>query len=190
MLAVITAAAEAVVQVAGEVAHPPSSGGGGLPQLNPHDFPPQLIWLALSFGLFYLLMSKLALPRIAEVLEERSGRIARDLETASKLKGETDQALADYEKALSDARSNASGIAKDMRDRMSAEAEAEKSKVESELAGKIKAAEGKIAETKAKALASVDDIAADTASAIVGKLLGQDISVEDVRRALSSSGGK
>src|SRR3569623_2748389 len=79
---------------------------GGLPQLNPHHFTPQLFWLALTFIALLFVMSRIALPRVGEVIEERRDRIRRDLDAAARLKDETDKALAEYEKALADARSN------------------------------------------------------------------------------------
>jgi F-type H+-transporting ATPase subunit b len=184
MFALVTAAAAAATEVAGEVAHQ----SGGLPQLNANDFAPQPIWLAAMFGLLYFIMSKVALPRVGEVLAQRQDRIARDLETAAQFKAETDKALADYERALADARSNASAIAKDTRDRLSSETEAEKANVEAQLATKLQDAENRIAATKARALTSVGDIAAETTQAIVGKLIGQDIAVDDVRRAIPTMG--
>lgn len=187
MTMLAAAAAEVAAEVAhgaAEVAHEAAKSGGGLPQLNTHTFSPQLFWLAVTFGLLFFIMSRIALPRIGDVIEERAGRITRDIEAAQRLKGETDKALADYEKALADARGKASGIAKDMRDKISAETEAKKASVEQTLAGKLQDAERRIAATKSKALEAVDDIAIETASAVVNKLIGQTVSPEDVKKAL------
>ena len=102
MTVLAAAAAEAATEAATEAAA--HSGGGGLPQLDAHTFAPQLFWLVLTFGALYFILSRVALPRIGEVLEERADRIVRDLEAAQRLKDDTDKALADYEKALADAR--------------------------------------------------------------------------------------
>ncbi len=158
----------------------------GLPQLNVHDFAPQLIWLLLTFGLLYLILSRVALPRIGEVIEERRDRIQRDLDAAERLKSETDQALKAYEQALADARNRASGIAKDAREKLSSETGTERAAVEAKMSAKIAEAEARIAEMKTKALTSVNDIAVGTAGAIVGKLLGQDVSEADVKKALGA----
>lgn len=156
----------------------------GLPQLNPADFSPQLIWLALTFVVLYLILARVALPRIGEVLDERRDRVQRDLDAAERFKTETDAALAAYEKALSDAHGKASSMAKDMRDKLAAESNKERTQVEGELAAKLAEAEGRIANTKAKALQSVNDIAAETASAVVGKLLGEEVSPAEVKKVL------
>ena len=78
-----------------------------MPQLDLATFTPQLVWLGITFILLYLVMWRVALPRIGEVLEERQNRIQHDLDEAGRLKGEAEQALADFETSLSEARSKA-----------------------------------------------------------------------------------
>ena len=174
--------------VAAEAAH--GAAKPGLPQLDANFYAPQLFWLALTFAALYFLMSKVALPKIGDIISERAGRIQRDIEAAAKLKGETDKALADYEKALQDARGKASSIAKETRESLARETEAEKAKVEAQLAAKLQQAETRIAATKTKALSAVNDIAAETASAVVGRLIGQDVSLADVKKILTPVAGE
>ncbi len=178
----IAALSALLVAAAAAAAH--EEKAGGLPQLNPADFAPQLAWLALTFVLLYLILSRVTLPRIGEVLEERRDRVQRDLDAADRFKSETDAALAAYEKALSDARQKASSMAKEVRDRLSADTEAERNRIESELNAKLSEAEQRISATKTKALASVDEIAAETASAVVGKLLGEEVSPAEVKKVI------
>ncbi len=173
---------------AGEAAHQASKAG--LPQLNPDTFAPQLFWLVLTFLTLLFVMSKIALPRVGEVIEERSDRIQRDVDAAGRLKAETDKALADYEKALADARANASGIAKQTREKLSSETDAEKARAESSITAKLADAEKRITATKDKALLAVNDIAADTARAVVSKLVGHDVSLDDVKKVLQPVAGK
>jgi F-type H+-transporting ATPase subunit b len=184
MLAGMTMLAAAAAEAAHEAAK------SGLPQLNTHTFTPQLFWLALTFGALYFIMSKIALPRIGEVITDRRDRIARDLEAAARLKGDTDKALADYEKSLADARAKASGIAKDTRDALAKETGAEKARVETQIGAKIAQAEARIAETKKKALTAVNDIAGETAAAVVAKLIGQNVDAADVKKALQPQAGE
>jgi F-type H+-transporting ATPase subunit b len=142
------------------------------------------VWLAISFGLLYVLLKRVALPRVGEVIEERADRIRRDLEQAEKLKAETEGALAAYEQALTDARSKASGVIKTMRDSLTAEVDKERARVEAEIARKVADAEARIEQTKSRALASVNDIATETAGAIVKKLIGADVSPDELQKAL------
>jgi F-type H+-transporting ATPase subunit b len=171
-----------VVAAAAAATHGGKSGG--LPQLNPADFAPQLIWLAITFVVLYFILARVALPRIGEVIEERSDRVQRDLDAAERFKKDTDAALAAYERALSEARSKASTLAKDMRDKLAAETDKERTSVEGQLAAKLADAEARIAATKTKALSSVNEIAAETASAVVSKLLGEDVSPAEVKKVL------
>ena len=93
----------------------PASGAHAkvFPPLDPSTFAPQLVWLALTLGLLYLLLKRVALPRVGEVIEERADRIKRDLEQAEKLKADTEAALADYEQALGEAVRRVGSIASD-----------------------------------------------------------------------------
>ena len=169
---------------------PGGEAGGNFPPFNPATFAPQLIWLALTFTVLYLIMSRKALPRIADVLEERANRIKRDLDAAERLKGETDKALATYEQALADAKGNANAIAKETRAKLTADVDKDKAAIDAKMNAKIADAEARIAATKNKALASVNDIAASTASAIVGRLIGLDATTDEIKRALAPTAGK
>lgn len=177
-----------LAEAAGEAAHAASKAG--LPQLNPDTFVPQLFWLVLTFVTLLFVMSKIALPRVGEVIEERAERIQRDIDAAGRLKSDTDKALADYEKALADARANASGIAKQTREKLAAETDAEKGRAEASITAKLAEAESRIAATKTKALTAVNDIAAETAQALVSKLVGQDVSLDDVKKVLQPVAAK
>jgi F-type H+-transporting ATPase subunit b len=186
LTAIVVATAETAHEVAAEVAEKKA----GLPQLNADDFMPQLFWLAVTFSLLFLIMWRVALPRIGEVIEERGDRIKRDLDAAERLKGETEKALQAYEKALGDARANASGIARQTRERLASETDSERARVDSQIAAKIADAEKRIEATKTKALTSVAEIASDTAAALVAKLTGQSVPVEEIKRALSLEAGE
>ncbi len=160
------------------------------PPLDPQFFASQLIWLAITFIALYMLLSRLALPRIGEVIEERRSRIRRDLDEAERLKTETDKALKAYEQSLADAKANAGSIARETRDRLAAETEREKAAVETQVAAKLADAEARIAGTKAKAMASVSEIASETAVAVVSQLIGVAPSAAEVKKALSSTPGE
>jgi F-type H+-transporting ATPase subunit b len=162
---------------------------GGLPQLNPHDFAPQLIWLAITFGLLMFLLTKVALPRVGGVIEERAQRVARDFSEAERLKLEAEKALSDYETSLAAARSRAGGIAKEIRDKLAADVDAERAKVETQVNGRIEDAERRIAEMKARAMAEVGQIATETTEAIVTQLTGKSVSPVEISAAVKASTG-
>lgn len=162
----------------------------GLPQLNVPDFAPQLVWLALTFGVLYFILSRLTLPRIAAVIEERESRIQRDLDDAERLKGETEKALAAYEQSLAEARGNANAIARDTHDKLATEVEGERTKVETELAAKLAEAEARIKATKDTAMAQVGDIASDTVGDVIEKLIGTTASPDEIRAAMQPAAGE
>lgn len=157
---------------------------GAFPPLDPANFAPQIIWLAITFAILYFLLSRLALPRIGEVIEERRDRIQRDLDAAEALKAETERALKDYEQSLADARAKASGIARDTRERLGAETDKKRQAADVEVNAKIADAEQRISAMKSKALSNVGEIAAETASAIVGKLIGVDVGAAEAKKHL------
>jgi F-type H+-transporting ATPase subunit b len=79
-------------------------GGGAFPPFDPSTFPSQLLWLAITFGLFYLFLKRVVLPRVGGILEVRRDRIAQDLDQAARMKSEADAAVAAYEQELAEAR--------------------------------------------------------------------------------------
>lgn len=159
-------------QAHGTSTEAPGGQHGVFPPFNSQTFPSQLVWLVLSFVLLYALMAKWALPQVARVIEGRQKGIAGDLAEADRLKQQSEEAVAAYEKALADARSNAQAIANETRDKQAAEAEATRKRLEDELNRKLADAEKTIAATKQAAMANVRVIAQDTAAAIVERLIG------------------
>ena len=144
----------------------------GFPPFDASTFLSQLLWLAITFGLFYLFLKKVVLPRIGNILEVRRDRIAQDLDQAARMKDEADAAIAAYEQELADARARANVIGQEARDGAKASAEAERKKVEADLEAKLATAEGRIAGIKQAALRDVGSIAEETAAAIVQELVG------------------
>lgn len=143
-----------------------------MPQLNVPDFAPQLVWLAISFILLYVLMAWLGLPRIGKAIEARRNRIDGDLARAAQVKAEAEAMLAAYQKGLAEARAAAQATLKATHDRFAAEAAERQRALGEQLAQQIAAAEARIAATKNEALAEVRGIAVDVGRAIVEKLTG------------------
>jgi F-type H+-transporting ATPase subunit b len=160
--------------MATQTAHSETPGGahGAFPPFQRETFASQLIWFAIFFILLYLLMSRLALPRVGGILEARRSRIAADLAEAQKLKEESETALAGYEKALAEARARAQAIGNETRERFAAEAEAQRKALEGQLHARLVEAEKSVAATKTAAMANVRGIAVEAATAIVERLIG------------------
>lgn len=156
------------------------------PPLDPTHFASQLIWFAIAFGALYLIMSRVALPKIGSVIDERKNRIRRDIEEAERLKGETEKALRAYEQAVADARGNAGRIAQETRDKLKSEVDAERTRVDKEISDRIAKAEAQIKSATASAMSKVSDIASDTAESIVGELVGLKLGRDDIASAVKS----
>lgn len=167
-------------------AHGGEHDSGVFPPFDPATFPSQLLWLAITFGALYLLMSKIALPRIGGILENRKSIIDADLAAADASRQKTDAAIAAYEAALAAAKAKAQGIANESREAITADLAAKRSAVEADLTAKVTAAEARISATKAEALTHVDEIATETAQTVVSQLVG-DVSADSVRAAVAKA---
>ena len=162
---------------------------GGFPPFNPQYFGSQILWLAITFGVFYLIISRAVAPRIGAILEDRQDRIARDLDEASRMKAESDAAVAAFEKELADARAKAGSIAAEAAAAVKAEAEKERAAVEASLSEKLAAAEKHIASIKAAALAEVGGIAEETVTEIVRQVVGVELTGAEAAAAVKSAAG-
>jgi F-type H+-transporting ATPase subunit b len=160
-----------------------------------HAFPPfqkdtfasQLVSLAIAFVALYLIVSRIALPRVGSVLDARQNAIDGDLAEAQKLKDTSDSALKAYESELAAARSRAQAIGTETRDKLNAAAEAERKTLEERLSVKLADAEKTIAATREAAMRNVRSIAADAAAAIVQQLTGMLPDGEAVGSAVDAS---
>jgi F-type H+-transporting ATPase subunit b len=159
-------------------------GKAGLPQLDPAGFMPQLIWLAISFVVLYLILSRVALPRIASVLDERERQMQSDIERAEKLKAEAEEALAAYERTMAEARAAAQGELRQAAQAVAAEAAARESTLGAKLAQQSEAAERAIAAAKQAAVADLRKMAGEIAGAVAGKLAGVEIAGADLSAAV------
>lgn len=146
-----------------------------MPQFDPAIFSPLLVWLVVTFVALYVLMSKLALPKVAAIIDQRAERIEGNLAKAEQLRAEAAGVLAAYEKAIADAK----GAAQAELAKAAAEIAAETTKREAEfgarLAEQTRTAEGRIKAAKIEALAQVKAIATDLAAGISAKLTGTNV---------------
>src|SRR5258706_7789684 len=166
---------------------PGSERGKGFPPFDAHTFASQLFWLALAFIALYLLMSRIALPRIGSILEARRQRIQDDLAEARRFKDGSDAAIAAHEKALAEARGRAQTLANETRAKAAAAAEARRKEVDAKLHARITEAEKAIAGTRSAALENVRSIAGEAAAAIIERLTGITPATEEVRQAGSNA---
>jgi F-type H+-transporting ATPase subunit b len=153
-------------------AHAEGGHGGAFPPFDPAGMGGQLLWLAITFGALYLLMSRVALPQIGSILADRKARIDADLAEAETLQKQTDAAVRQYEADLAAARSQSQRIAEETRTALKTDIDMRRKAVEADLSAKMADAEARIKASKTAALTQVDEIAATTAQALVGQLVG------------------
>lgn len=146
--------------------------GPGMPQLDFSTWGNQIFWLVLALIAIYLILSRVALPRIAAVLAERQGTITNDIAAAEDLKSKAADAEAAYDKALLDARAEAQRIIAEAKAEMQAELDKAIEKADAQIAAQSAESEKAIAEIRAGAVESVKAVAKDTAKEIVAAMGG------------------
>ncbi|NDV86014.1 F0F1 ATP synthase subunit B [Aurantimonas aggregata] len=159
---------------------------GGFPPFETEYFPSQLLWLAITFGIFYLVLKKVILPRIAGILENRRDRIALDLEAADRMRADADEAQAAYEQELTEARDRAHGIALEAKESARTDAESERKRIDGELDGKLGAAQVRIDDIKREALKDVGSIAEEATDAILREVARIEAPREEIAGAVTA----
>jgi len=155
-----------------------------MPQLQPGDFAPQLIWLAIIFALFYVALSRLALPRIAKALADRKAKLGGDLAAARESQAAADQEAKRYEAELANAKTKGNSTIRSAREKLEAELNDKRRVLESELAAKAAETEKKVQALLEKASTEMEAMTADVVSDIVKELAGVDVTENEVREAL------
>lgn len=175
-------AAAATTEGTEAAGHP--AGEAGLPQMNPEFFASQIFWLVITFGLLFLVLSRVTLPKIAGSLAARKNRIEGDLNAAERSRKDASDALADYETALAQARGKALAMADENRKRIVGEIDALKSAADAKAQEAMGNAEARIAAERTKAEGSIRSAAAEAAASIVERLLGVPVSGEEAANAV------
>jgi F-type H+-transporting ATPase subunit b len=145
----------------------------GMPQLDFSTFGNQIFWLLVTLVAIYLILTKIALPRIASVLAERQGTITNDVAAAEELKLKAEEAEAAYNKALADARAEAQRIAAETKAEIKGELDVAIAKADAEISAKSAESEKSIAEIRAGAMTAIEDVAKETTNEIVSALGGK-----------------
>lgn len=164
MTSILIAAASAAAEGAAEHA-------GGLPQMNTATFPSQIFWLVVAMIVLFWMLSRIALPRIGSVLEERANTIATDLDMAEEFKRRAEAAEKAYEQALIDARAKAQIIAAETRAEIQKEVDAAIERADAEIAARAVEGEARIVEIRASAETAVAEVARDTAAAVIDAIM-------------------
>jgi F-type H+-transporting ATPase subunit b len=173
----------------GASAHTEAEGGqkAPFPPFQRDTFASQLVSLFIAFVALYLIVSRIALPRVGKTIDDRHDAIEDDLGQAQNLRDESDAALKAYESELAEARIRAQSIGAETREKLNTASEAERKTLEQQLAARLAEAEKSIASRREAAMSNVRGIATDTASAIVQRLTGVAPETASVQRAVDAS---
>jgi F-type H+-transporting ATPase subunit b len=172
---------------AGQKTHTEVPPKGHFPPFDRETFASQLFWFAIAFVLLYVIISRLAIPRVGGIMDARRQSVEGDLAEAKRLKDSSDAAIAAYEKSLADARGRAQALANETREQYAAEAAAARKALDEALNARLAAAEQEIATRKTAAMTNVQDIAIETATAIVERLIGNAPAKPDVAKAVAGT---
>lgn len=155
-----------------------------MPQLQPGDFAPQLIWLAITFGLLYLALSRLALPRIESVIGQRTSQISADLEKARDAQRHSEEEMSRYEAELAQAKAKAQARQREAREKLEGELSVKRAALDKDLGAKSAQSEEKVRVLLQKASAQMESMTSDVVNDIVKELAGVEVSEDEVRAAL------
>ena len=152
-----------------------SAESGGMPQLNPEFWISQIFWLTLTFGILYLVLSKLILPKISANLESRKSQILENIEAAEKQREDSETKLKDYEEIISKSRLDAKTIFNQAREKALKDINAKREVLDKQIDDEIIKAEQEIKILRENAPEKINKIAIETSSELVQKLIGAEI---------------
>jgi F-type H+-transporting ATPase subunit b len=144
-----------------------------MPQLDPNTFLPQVVWLVITFGALFLVMWRIALPRIADVLEARQKRIEANLEKAEDFKKDAQAALEAYEASMAGARDQARAVIAGVREAMAEDAAKRQAELAEILAERIDDGETRIEQAKNEAIGQLQGMSAALTAAAMERLVGE-----------------
>ena len=153
---------------------------GGMPQLNPEFWVSQIFWLAITFGVLYVVLSKLILPKISTNLEIRKSQILENIEAAEKQREESELKIAEYEKIVQNSRSDAKNYLKQVKEKLIKSINLKKITVDKELNVEIQKAETEIQELKDRAPEKINKIAVETSADLLQQLIGAEVNSSSI----------
>ncbi|MCE3233506.1 MAG: H+transporting two-sector ATPase subunit [Rickettsiaceae bacterium] len=161
-----------------------------MPQLDFATYASQIFWLAVTFGLLYIIMAMTALPRVREVLQNRQTRISDDLIKAEKLKVEAEEAEADFTSVIATARAKASALLGDVREKAAAEVQVRNEKLDETFSRQAKEADHRIAIIKKEVASEMAPVVVDAAKDMIKKLININVDTKIIENKVSGFSNK
>ena len=152
-----------------------SAESGGMPQLNPEFWISQIVWLILTFGALYIVLSKVILPKISDNLESRRSQILENIEIAEKQREESEEKVKEFEKIILNSKLEAKNLFNEARQKVLEDVDKKRSELEKSIEAEIVSAEKEIQSLNSNSLENIKKIATDTSSDLISKLIGKEV---------------
>ena len=153
---------------------------GGMPQLNPEFWVSQIFWLTITFGILYVVLSKLILPKISTNLEIRKSQILENIEAAEKQREESELKIEEYNKIVQNSKNEAKNYFKQAREKLLKSISLKKEALDKELNEEVRKAEIEIQELKNKAPEKINKIAVETSADLLKQLIGTEVNSSSI----------
>ena len=157
-----------------------SAESSGMPQLNPEFWVSQIFWLVLTFGILYLVLSKIVLPKISENLETRKSEILENIETAEKQRKESENKIKQFEKIVLESKIEAKNLFNEKRQKVLEDIAKKRSALEEDIDSEIGAAEVEINKLRNTSGDKINKIAIETSSELIRQLIGEDVNSSSI----------
>ena len=167
-----------------------SSESGGMPQLNPEFWFSQIFWLIIAFGLLFIVLSKLILPKISENLEARKSQILENIEAAEKQRETSENKIKEYEKIIIDSKNEAKNYFSKAREKILKDIDKKRETLKNEINKEIKNTEKEITDLKNKSPEKINKIAIETSSNLVKQLIGVEVNNSSISSIVEDVSGK
>ena len=153
---------------------------GGMPQLNPEFWISQIFWLIITFGILFIVLTKVVLPKISDNLETRKSQILENIETADKQKEESQKKIDEYEKIILDSKLKAKNFFNDAREKILDDINKKRASLEKDLDEEIGEVEKELSELKNKSGEKINKIAAETSAELIKELIGEEVNSSSI----------
>ena len=163
---------------------------GGMPQLDPEFWFSQIFWLIITFGILYLVLSKIILPKISDNLETRKSQVLENLELAEKQRNESETKLKEFDNIILKTRIEAKNLFNESRKKLLDDINNKRQKLEEEIDGEVKIVEAEIEELKNKSPEKINKIAIETSADLINQLIGVDVNNSSITAIVTDISGK
>ena len=153
---------------------------GGMPQLNPEFWISQIFWLIITFGILFIVLTKVILPKISDNLETRKSQILENIEIADRQKEESQKKIDEYEKIILDSKVKAKNYFNDAREKILDDINKKRTAIEKDLDEEIGGVEKELSDLKNKSGEKINKIAAETSAELIKELIGEEVNSSSI----------